>query len=140
MAAKKTTAATAAAKTAEKKATETKATVETKPAKAVKKEAKTEVVKEETKKTVKTVEKKPAVKKTTTRKTTSKKVTKTQEVFVQFCGREVAAADIMEKVEKAWADMGNKAEDVKDVKIYIKPEEFMAYYVINDNEGGSVEL
>lgn len=147
MAAKKTTTAAktatkAAAKTVEEKAASVKATVETKPAKAVEKEVvkAEEAVKAELEKEVKTAEKKPAAKKTTTRKPAAKKPEKTQEVFVQVFGREVSSKTIMEKVEAAWVAMGNKADDITDVKVYIKPEEFQVYYVINGNVTGSVEM
>lgn len=145
MTAKKTAATKAAAKSAETKATEVKATVDTKTAKAandeVKAEVKEEAVKAETKKvTTKTEVKKPAAKRTTAKKTVAKKPEVTRQMFVQFGGHEIAAADIMNKVEAAWAAMGNKAEDMTDVKVYIKPEEFMAYYVINGDVTGGVEM
>ena len=35
---------------------------------------------------------------------------------------------------------GNKIKDIKDLKLYVKPEEFMAYYVINDDISGKIEL
>lgn len=146
MAAKKTTTARTAAKTAAKpaaeKAADVKATVETKSAKAVEKEvAKAEeTVKAEPEKEVKTAAKKPTAKKTPTRKPAAKKPERTQEVFVQVFGREVSSKTIMEKVEAAWAAMGNKADDMTDVKVYIKPEEFQVYYVINGDVTGSVEM
>lgn len=87
-----------------------------------------------------TAAKKPAVKKTTAKKTVAKKTEVTRQMFVQFGGREVAAMDIMNKVEAAWTAMGHKAEDMTDVKVYIKPEEFMAYYVINGDVTGGVEM
>ena len=36
--------------------------------------------------------------------------------------------------------MGKKEKDLKDIKIYIKPEESKAYYVINGDISGSVWL
>ena len=36
--------------------------------------------------------------------------------------------------------MGKKEKDLKDVKIYIKPEENAAYYVINGDVTGAVGL
>ena len=146
MAAKKTTTARTAAKTAAKpaaeKAADVKATVETKSAKAVEKEVvkAEETVKAEPEKEVKTAVKKPAAKKATTRKPAAKKPERTQEVFVQVFGREVSSKTIMEKIEAAWAAMGNKADDMTDVKVYIKPEEFQVYYVINGDVTGSVEM
>jgi hypothetical protein len=36
--------------------------------------------------------------------------------------------------------MGKKAADLKDIKVYVKPEENAAYYVINNEETGSFGL
>ncbi len=95
------------------KKTVTKTAVETKPA--------VEAVEKETVKTVK----KPA---------------KKQEVYIQFGEREVLEKEILDKVKKAWTGSGKKVSEMIDVKVYIKPEEAMAYYVINDDFTGSVEL
>ncbi len=84
--------------------------------------------------------KKPAEKKTTTARRTVKKEA-TAEVYVQFLGREIYAKDVLENVKKIWTDeMGKKAGDLKDVKIYIKIEENKAYYVINGDVTGFIAL
>ena len=38
---------------------------------------------------------------------------------------------------KRWA---KKAGDLKDIKLYVKPEEFAAYYVINEEITGSIDF
>ena len=54
-------------------------------------------------------------------------------------GKEVYAKDVLENVKKIWTEeMGKK--DLKDVKIYIKPEEYKAYYVINGDVTGVIGL
>ena len=74
-------------------------------------------------------EKKPAAKKTTTKKVK-------EFVCVQYAGNEYNVADI---VERAKADYeGKKA--IKEIKVYIKPEDGMAYYVINEDVVGGVDL
>lgn len=79
-------------------------------------------------------EKKPAV-----RRTVKKAVN--AEVYVQFLGKEIYAKDVLETVKKIWTEeMGKKEKDLKDVKIYIKPEENAAYYVINGDVTGAVGL
>ena len=56
-------------------------------------------------------------------------------------GREVYAKDVLTNVKRIWTEeMGKKEEDLKDVKIYIKPEENKAYYVINGDITGAVGL
>ena len=46
-------------------------------------------------------------------------------------GREVYTKNILSNVRRIWTDeLGKKEKDLKDIKIYIKPEENKAYYVI----------
>ena len=95
--------------------------------------------KEAVKETAKIAKTAKAAKKTTTRRTTKKEAS--AEIYVQFLGREIYAKDVLENVKKIWTDeMGKKAGDLKDVKIYIKPEENKAYYVINGDVTGAVAL
>lgn len=89
--------------------------------------------KKTTKKATETVEVKETVK-------TVKKPAKKQEVYIQFGEKNILEQDVVASVKKAWTEMGNKVGDMADVKIYIKPEESMAYYVINEDVTGSVEL
>lgn len=67
-----------------------------------------------------------------------KAVTKT--VYLQYAGREVsideAEASIMENYDSV--KMGE--DPPYDIKIYLKPEDYKAYYVINDDYAGEVEL
>lgn len=90
-------------------------------------------------------EKKSAASKTTTakasttRKTTAKKTASARKakesVCLQYAGRELEVADIVEKVKKACA-----GKTIKDIRVYLKPEENMAYYVVNGEDTGSVEM
>ena len=89
-------------------------------------------------KAVKTV-KKAAAKKTAA-KTTKKAELKT-EFFLQFSGKEYTEKEILKKVKDVWTkDLKNKVGDMKDVKIYLKPEESAAYYVVNGDTTGRVDL
>ena len=117
-----------------------------------------EAVKEEaaeaktTAKTAAETAEKPAAKKTTTRKTsakttktttrkTTKKAAVNTEVYVQFWGKEVYARDVVENIKKIWTEeMGNKEEDLTDLKVYIKPEDNGAHYVINNDITGFIGL
>lgn len=93
-------------------------------------------------KTTETAKKAPA-KKTTARKTPAKRTTTkkaavvTEEVYLQYAGKEFSSADLTAKVKEIWKEMGKKAADLKDIKVYVKPEENAAYYVINNEETGS---
>ena len=71
-----------------------------------------------------------------------KKTTKSAaiQVIYQFEGREVTEKELIAKVKEIWTSKGNKIKDITSLNIYIKPEEEMAYYVINDIENGKIEL
>ena len=96
-------------------------------------------------KTTETAKKAPA-KKTTARKTPAKRTTTkkaavvTEEVYLQYAGKEFSSADLTAKVKEIWKETGKKAADLKDIKVYVKPEENAAYYVINNEETGSFGL
>ena len=100
--------------------------------------------------------KKTAAKKTTTRKTTAAKKTTTKtaakttaakkaepvtEVYVQYWGKEIHTSEVADRIKKIWTeDMGKKASELKDLKIYIKPEDNGAHYVINGDVTGFIGL
>lgn len=150
MAVKKTVtkAAKSAVETKEVKAEETK-TVKAETAKVEVKAEEAKAAKTTAKaaeaKTTETAKKAPA-KKTTARKTPAKRTTTkkaavvTEEVYLQYAGKEFSSADLTAKVKEIWKEMGKKAADLKDIKVYVKPEENAAYYVINNEETGSFGL
>lgn len=84
---------------------------------------------------------KTATKKTTTRTTAKKAAPANTEVYVQFWGKEVYAKDVVENVKKIWTEeMGKKESDLKNLKVYIKPEDNGAHYVINGDITGFLAL
>ena len=159
----------AQAKTAENETVkvETKAAEKTT---AAEKEAVKEVAKEVVKETAAAEEEKPAAKAAKTTRTTAKKTTTKkaaapkkpaaakkpaekkapakaakkeaeQEMILQFGGREIKEKDLYERIQQIWIEgYGKKAEELKSLKVYVKPEEFTAYYVINDDVTGSIDL
>lgn len=120
----------------EVKPAEVKAAVKAEEEKVVEKAAE---VKETVKATVKTAAKKTAQKKTT-RKTATKKEASSTEVFVEFYGQQSSVESVEERVKAAFVAEGHKAGTIKSLKIYLKPEEQAAYYVINDKFAGRVDL
>jgi len=84
--------------------------------------------------------KKPAAKKASTAKTETKTAPKKDEVFVQFAGEEFVVEEVMEKAKAAYVAEGHRISAIKSVRLYIKPEERKAYYVINDKAAGSIDL
>ena len=142
----KTTTAKDATKDTTKKAVQTTLKVEdakkVEPAKA-EPAKKTVAKKPATTKT--TAAKKPAAKKTTRKPAAKKEAVEVKaDVFVQIYGNEYSEKEIMKKVVAAWEAEGKKASAIKRVKLYIKPEEGKAYYVINDRlkngSTGAVDL
>ncbi|HCI23837.1 MAG TPA: hypothetical protein DFK11_04865 [Lachnospiraceae bacterium] len=63
-----------------------------------------------------------------------------EEVFVQFGNSEVLTKDIVEKVKAAYVAEGHTVDSVKKIRVYIKPEEGMAYYVVNDDYASGISL
>jgi len=78
--------------------------------------------------------------KSTVAKADTKVVEKKDEVFVQFAGEEYVVEEVMEKAKAAYIAEGHRASAIKSVRLYIKPEERKAYYVINDKAAGSIDL
>lgn len=110
-------------KAAEVKAEETKATE----AKAV--EVKAEEPKKETKATVKK-ETKPAAKKET-------KAAPATKLTLQVNGRADLTMDsLVDRVKAAYVAEGHKADSIKNIEVYIKLSENMAYYVIDGYASG----
>ncbi len=68
---------------------------------------------------------------------TTKKTTAKEAFTLQWSGNDVSFDQIRSKVlEKS----GKASKDIKNLEIYVKPEEGMAYYVINGTETGDVGL
>lgn len=130
----------------EKKMAAAEAAVETAAAKktAARKTSakKTEVLKEEAVKTEAPKEealkeepaKKPAVK-----KAPAKKAEPAATVTIQFNNRDVAAKDVLEAAKKAYME-ANPDGEIKTIDIYVKPEENVAYYVVNGEGSGDYKI
>ncbi len=123
-----------AAKKAPAKKAETKAVAEKVAETVVKEEVKKPVVK---KTATKTAAKKPATK-TTAKKTTTKKAVKAEvKVAIQFSDKNYTAEDLAKIANDVWVyDYGKDASELKDVQLYVKPEESKVYYVFNNEIAG----
>lgn len=62
------------------------------------------------------------------------------EIIVQYQNSEVDTAAVEERVKAQFVAEGHKAGFIRKLNIYIKPEEYSAYYVINDKFSGRVDL
>lgn len=76
------------------------------------------------------VEKAPA------KRTAAKKA----EIILQFNGNDVVIADVEKKVKAQYVSEGNKVSSINSLTVYVKPEEYSAYYVINGDITGRVDL
>ena len=61
-------------------------------------------------------------------------------VYIQYLGREFDTREIFAKVKQNYIDAGSPDGAVKNMDLYVKPEDNAAYYVINGAYTGSVEL
>ncbi len=62
------------------------------------------------------------------------------EVILQYREYEANLAEVTERVKSHYIAKGNTEESIESIQIYIKPEDFTAYYVINDGIVGKVSL
>ena len=64
------------------------------------------------------------------------RVRKTVSISLQYGGMEWTTDVLTERAVVAWAaEHGQKKTAAKDIKLYVKPEENMVYYVINGDSG-----
>ena len=129
-------------KTAPAKAAETAAAL-VKDAAEKAEPAKTAPVKEavkEDKAPAKKAPKKAAAKTTTTKTAKTVKEAASQNVYIQFAGKEVKTEELVEQVKALWTAQGHRVSSIKNLEVYVKPEDAAAYYVINGKENGKIEL
>lgn len=91
------------------------------------KEAGSETVKKSAKKET---TKKETIKKEAAKKVLVKKTDPKTSVVVEYAGGQIVVKDVVSKATKAFAK-ANKGVAVKKVEVYLKPEEGVAYYVVN---------
>lgn len=112
-----------------------------KKAEAVEEKAK-EVAKTTTKAVVEKAE--PVVKKAATKanavKAKKEKQPAKTEIIIQYQQNAANLVELEDKVKKQFVAEGHRAGCIKTLNIYVKPEEYKAYYVINDKFFGSVDL
>ena len=111
-----------------------------KTAEVVKQAAKetTTVAKKAAKETAKTVKETAASVKKTAKKEYARQALK--ETYVQANGHEYKQSEILEKVEASFIEAGHKLTALKNLQLYIKPEDNAAYYVVNGEITGKVDL
>lgn len=77
------------------------------------------------------------------KKAPAKKAEKETEaaVVIQYAGKEIAAKEILERAKLAFTD-ANPGAKIDNIVLYVKPEEDVAYYVVNGigNDDYKIEL
>ena len=53
-------------------------------------------------------------------------------LYFEYAGDSFNADEIVKAVKADWVGAGNKVKDMADAKIYVKPEDNKAYYVVNE--------
>lgn len=132
-----------AAKAAEEKKPEVKAAAPVKEAEvkkaapAAKAEKKAPAKKAPAKKTAEKKAAAPAAKEE--KKAPVKKAAKVEEtVNFQFSGKSYTPDDLMKIFKDVWKyDMNGREEDIRNVELYVKPEENTTYFVVNGSITGS---
>jgi len=61
------------------------------------------------------------------------------QIVLEVFGQSFDVNEIYKKVKEDWVSKGNLVKDLKDARIYIKPEDDTAYYVVKE-ETYSVSL
>lgn len=62
------------------------------------------------------------------------------EVILQYREYEVNMDDVTKRVKAHYIAKGYREDSIENMQIYVKPEDFTAYYVINDGVVGKVPL
>ncbi|MCR5650504.1 MAG: DUF6465 family protein [Lachnospiraceae bacterium] len=102
-------------------------------------EEKAKPVVEKAKKQVKPVVKAAKTKAKAVKKAVDNKIFE-HEVIVQFGGNSYYAKDMNERAIEDFASKGGKKDAIKQVQLYVKPEERACYYVINNKETGRIDI
>ncbi len=61
------------------------------------------------------------------------------EICLQYRSREADTDQMIQRVQEDYKAHGNTAE-ISSIQLYIKPEEWTVYYVVNDGTVGRVPL
>ena len=71
---------------------------------------------------------------------TVKKAEVKASLILQYGDNETDISLVEDKVKAQFVAEGHRASTIKTLNIYVKPEDYAAYYVINDKFSGRVDL
>lgn len=61
-------------------------------------------------------------------------------IYLQFAGKEISIDEIEAAIKENYDSVKQGQDQPEDIKIYLKPEDRKAYYVINCDFAGEVDL
>lgn len=61
-----------------------------------------------------------------------------ENIVIEFKGTQHKLDEIIDKVKNEWVAAGHRVSSIKSLDVYIKPEDYTAYYVINGKVEGKV--
>ncbi len=70
-----------------------------------------------------------------------KEVAVKESISVQFAGKDYTTEQLVKIAKDVWEfDLKRDAGEIKEIQLYVKPEESKVYYVINNTESGSFDI
>ncbi len=61
-------------------------------------------------------------------------------LVLQFGGREADEAAFVKRAQEDWKNAGKKASEIKELSLYVQPENSKVYYVINNDFKGDFDI
>lgn len=65
---------------------------------------------------------------------------RTENIYIEYGVSQITEKEVIQKVKDIWIENGRKINEMTSLEVYIKPEENKAYYVINEDITGAVDL
>lgn len=81
-------------------------------------------------------ETKPAGRTAKAKTTRAAKTAASEKIVLQIGGRDLVMSELIDRVKAAYAAEGHEIDTIKNIDVYVKPEENMAYYVIDEYASG----
>lgn len=77
----------------------------------------------------------------TVKKTSAKKAELQTDLHIQYSGKSYSQEELMKIAKDVWKyDLKQKATALTSIKLYVKPQENVAYYVMNDEFTGHFNI
>jgi len=65
---------------------------------------------------------------------------RTENIYIEYGASQITEKEVIQRVKDIWVENGRKINEMTSLEVYIKPEENKAYYVINEDITGDVDL